>query len=244
MRCPPSRAATKFLPPPTVTSTSRATLARPTPRSATCGTRSTRPTSSLFTTTTSRARRCTASASATSAITGCASTSRASIAATPSSSATTATSAVSALRPRHERVHGRHQELARPRQRLLGHLQHPRLHALPRRAASASPRLTVDGLKDINVPQNSFFFGADTHPDQLRLGAVRGPRLRHHAAVRGRSRLPLCHLGDARSGVVTAYDFSSSYSASHQLQDITSNDLLLAVRYKLQRDEPVAYAVK
>jgi opacity protein-like surface antigen len=103
--------------------------------------------------------------------------------------------------------------------------------------------LTVDGLKDVNVPQNSFFFGATHTQTNFAWALYAGlafditPQFVVDLGYR------YANLGDARSGVVTAYDFSDSY-ASHQLQDLTSNDLLLAVRYKLQRDEPVAYAVK
>ena len=50
-------------------------------------------------------------------------------------------------------------------------------------------------------------------------------------------------LGEATSGaVVTAFDVFGTYDHFHA-KDITSNDLLLGVRYKLQRDEPV-YAIK
>ena len=42
--------------------------------------------------------------------------------------------------------------------------------------------------------------------------------------------------------MVTAFDGSSSYSGLF-VKDITSNDLLLGFRYKLQHDAPL-YAVK
>ena len=51
------------------------------------------------------------------------------------------------------------------------------------------------------------------------------------------------NLGSTSSGVVTAYDDSSSYSHV-AIRDIHSNDVLFGVRYKLQREQPVMYAVK
>ena len=72
--------------------------------------------------------------------------------------------------------------------------------------------LTVDGLKDVNVPNNSVFFGADTHQDQLRLGAVRGPSFDVTPQFVVDLGYRYANLGDAESGVVTAYDSRGSYS--------------------------------
>jgi opacity protein-like surface antigen len=103
--------------------------------------------------------------------------------------------------------------------------------------------LTVEGLKDVNVPASSVFFGASNTRTNFAWAIHAGvafevtPQFVVDLAYR------YADLGDAASGVATAYDFSGSYSGLH-VRDITSNDLLLGVRYKLQRDEPVAYAVK
>jgi opacity protein-like surface antigen len=51
------------------------------------------------------------------------------------------------------------------------------------------------------------------------------------------------NLGSATSGVVTAYDGSGSISGV-QIKDITSNDVMLGVRYKLQREAVVYQPVK
>ena len=51
------------------------------------------------------------------------------------------------------------------------------------------------------------------------------------------------NLGSASSGVVTAYDGSGSISGVH-INDITSNDVMLGVRYKLQREAVVYQPVK
>ncbi len=51
------------------------------------------------------------------------------------------------------------------------------------------------------------------------------------------------NLGNAASGVVTAFDGSSSYNHV-AIRDITTNDVMLGVRYKFQREQPVMYPVK
>lgn len=52
-------------------------------------------------------------------------------------------------------------------------------------------------------------------------------------------------LGDARSGTATAFDGSSSYSGL-DIDDVTSHDLMLAVRWKLgtQAMAPMPVAFK
>jgi len=103
--------------------------------------------------------------------------------------------------------------------------------------------LTVDGLKDVNVPATSVFF-ADSHTNTNFAWAI-------HAGlaydVTDRFAIDLAYryadLGTAKSGIATAYDGSSSYSGV-SIQDITTNDLIVGFRYKLQREQPVMYAVK
>ena len=48
-------------------------------------------------------------------------------------------------------------------------------------------------------------------------------------------------LGSARSGAITTYDGAQTIQSGLHIKDITSNDLLFGVRYKLQR-ETVAYS--
>ena len=102
--------------------------------------------------------------------------------------------------------------------------------------------ISVNGLKDVNVPQRSAFFGADHTNTNFAWALYAGtsydvtPQLTLDLSYRYAS------LGTAKSGVVTAFDNSSSYSGLF-IKDITSNDLLLGFRYKLQHDAPL-YAVK
>ena len=102
--------------------------------------------------------RCTASASAGSTATGCASISRASIVATP---LFVGQDRYPSSSRRHERVHGRHQELAG----LANAYIDSAAGAASRRTsarASASPRSRSNGLEDINVAAvRASFYGAD-----------------------------------------------------------------------------------
>jgi|JRHI01.1.fsa_nt_gi opacity protein-like surface antigen len=102
--------------------------------------------------------------------------------------------------------------------------------------------ISVNGLEDINTPNVSTFYGADHTTTNFAWALYAGtsyditPQLALDLSYRYAS------LGTARSGVATAYNGSSSYSGLF-IKDITSNDLLLGFRYKLQHDAPL-YAVK
>jgi opacity protein-like surface antigen len=100
----------------------------------------------------------------------------------------------------------------------------------------------VEGLKDVNVPQRSFFFAADHTETNFAWALHAGVSFDVTEQFVVDLAYRYADLGDARSGVVTAYDGTSSYSG-HHIKDITSNDLLLGFRYKLQDAAPV-YAVK
>lgn len=103
--------------------------------------------------------------------------------------------------------------------------------------------LSVEGLKDVNVPASSVFYGANNTTTNFAWALHAGlaydvsPGLTIDLAYR------YADLGNAASGVVTAYDGSSSYSHV-AIRDLTSNDVMLGVRYKLQREAPAYYAVK
>ncbi len=102
--------------------------------------------------------------------------------------------------------------------------------------------LSMNGLKDINVPQASAFFGADHTNTNFAWALYAGmsydvtPQFVVDLSYR------YADLGNFNSGVVTAFNGSSSYSGLF-VRDVTSNDLLLGVRYKFQQAAPV-YAVK
>lgn len=103
--------------------------------------------------------------------------------------------------------------------------------------------LTVDGLKDVNDPQDSVAFGATKTNTNFAWAIHAGvsydvtPQFVVDLAYR------YTDLGTAQSGVVTTFDGNASYSGVH-IKDVTSNDLLFGVRYKLQREAVVYQPVK
>jgi opacity protein-like surface antigen len=103
--------------------------------------------------------------------------------------------------------------------------------------------ISVNGLKDVNVPNNSVFYAADGTNTNFAWAIHAGvaydvsPQLAIDLAYR------YADLGNAASGVVTAFDNSSSYSHV-AIRDITTNDVMLGLRYKLHREQPVMYPVK
>lgn len=92
--------------------------------------------------------------------------------------------------------------------------------------------VSVLGLKDVNVPNASVFYAND-HTETNFAWAVHGglaydvnPSLTLDLSYR------YTDLGDAKSGVATAYDNSGSFSGV-EINDIYSHDLMLGVRWKL-----------
>ena len=105
--------------------------------------------------------------------------------------------------------------------------------------------VSVLGLKDVNVPNNSVFYAAD-HTETNFAWALYGglaydvnPSLTLDLSYR------YTDLGDARSGTVTAYDNSSSY-AGVDIDHITSHDVMVGMRWKLghQPSAPMPVAFK
>jgi len=101
--------------------------------------------------------------------------------------------------------------------------------------------INVSGLKDVNGATNGVAFGSDKTTNNFAWAVHAGvsydvtPQMAIDLSYR------YADLGSAKSGTVVAYDGSDSY-AGHHIRNITSNDLLFGVRYKLQR-EPVSYQV-
>ncbi|MDH4982644.1 outer membrane beta-barrel protein [Hyphomicrobium sp. D-2] len=100
--------------------------------------------------------------------------------------------------------------------------------------------VNVSGMKDINVPLGGVAFGGDKTTTNFAWAIHAGvsydvtPQMVVDLSYR------YTDLGSASSGAV--YDFNGNYAHSGvHIKDITSNDLLFGVRYKLQR-ETVAYA--
>jgi len=99
--------------------------------------------------------------------------------------------------------------------------------------------INVSGMKDINVPTGGAAFGSDKTTTNF-AWAIHGgvsydvtPQMAIDLSYR------YTDLGNASSGAVYTYQGAYAHSGVH-IKDITSNDVLFGVRYKLQR-EPVTY---
>lgn len=102
--------------------------------------------------------------------------------------------------------------------------------------------ISVLGLTDENEATNSLFRATDKTQTNFAWALYAGlaydvtPNFTMDFGYR------YIDMGSARSGVVTAYDNSSSY-AYHELQDITSHDFLMSARWRLDSPAPT-YAFK
>ena len=103
--------------------------------------------------------------------------------------------------------------------------------------------LNVEGMKDVNVFNDSVAFGTDKTNTNFAWALHAGISYDVTAQVVVDLAYRYSDLGSAQSGVVTTFDGAASYSGVH-IKDVTSNDLLFGVRYKLQREAVVYQPVK
>ena len=104
--------------------------------------------------------------------------------------------------------------------------------------------ISVLGLKDVNVPNHSVFYAADHTESNFAWAVYAGLAYDVTPSVTIDLAYRYTDLGDARSGTVTAYDNSGFYK-SVDLEDITSQDLMLGVRWKLgSQPAPMPVAFK
>lgn len=97
-------------------------------------------------------------------------------------------------------------------------------------------------IKDVNVPNQSVFYGDDHTNTNFAWALYAGTSYDVTPQIALDLTYRYANLGTAKSGVVTAFDNSNSYSGEF-IKNISSNDLMLGFRYKFQREVPV-YAVK
>jgi opacity protein-like surface antigen len=103
--------------------------------------------------------------------------------------------------------------------------------------------LTVSGLKDINVPNGGVYYAADHTNTNFAWALYAGTAYDVTPQITLDLTYRYAQLGDAKSGVATdAFTNQPPYSGQF-IKNVTSNDLMLGFRYKLQREVPV-YAVK
>lgn len=99
--------------------------------------------------------------------------------------------------------------------------------------------IDVQGFKDVNVPANSVFYGdRDKSTTNFAWALYAGlsydvtPQFTLDLAYR------YTDLGDAHTGTATNYLGTASYSGL-EIRDITSHDLLLSARYRLDQPAPM-----
>lgn len=92
--------------------------------------------------------------------------------------------------------------------------------------------VSVLGLKDVNVPLNGVAYGADNTETNFAWAVYGGLAYDVNPSVTLDLSYRYTDLGEAKSGTVTAFDGSSSYSGL-DLGRVTSHDLMLGMRWKL-----------
>ena len=94
--------------------------------------------------------------------------------------------------------------------------------------------VSVNGMTDTNVPAASVFFGEDHSETNLAWSLSAGLAYDVSDSFTVDFGYRYLDLGDARSGTMTAYDLSSTY-ASVDLDNLRSHDLMVGMRWKLDR---------
>jgi opacity protein-like surface antigen len=103
--------------------------------------------------------------------------------------------------------------------------------------------IDVSGMKDVNVPNDSVGYGVSKTTTNFAWALYAGgsfditPQLALELTYR------YADLGTASSGTVTTFDGDASISGVY-LKDIVSNDVMLGMRYKFQREAVVYQPVK
>lgn len=92
--------------------------------------------------------------------------------------------------------------------------------------------IDVIGLKDVNVPVNSVAFAKDSTETNFAWAVYAGLAYKVTPGLTIDLSYRYTDLGDARSGTRTAYDFSGT-AKGIEIEDITSNDVMLSVRFAL-----------
>jgi len=104
--------------------------------------------------------------------------------------------------------------------------------------------LSVEGEKDVNVPNGGVAFGANNTNTNFAWALHAGVSYDVTPQFAVDLNYRYAQLGDAKTGTVTNYLGVADPTATLNIRDISSNDLMLGVRYKLQREPVVAYPVK
>jgi opacity protein-like surface antigen len=104
--------------------------------------------------------------------------------------------------------------------------------------------IDVIGLTDTNVPTGGFAFAQDNSQTNFAWALYAGLAYKVNPSLTIDLAYRYTDLGDAKSGIRTAYDLSAT-AGGIELEDITSHDLLLSVRLALgSQPAPMPVAFK
>jgi opacity protein-like surface antigen len=103
--------------------------------------------------------------------------------------------------------------------------------------------LSVEGIRDVNTHTSGVGFGADHTNTNFAYAFYAGASFDVTPEVALDLSYRWANLGDAQSGTVTAFDGTQSINGVF-VRDITSNDVMLGMRYKFQREAVVYQPVK
>jgi opacity protein-like surface antigen len=104
--------------------------------------------------------------------------------------------------------------------------------------------IDVIGLTDTNVPVNGFAFAKDNSQTNFAWALYAGLAYKVTPGLTIDLSYRYTDLGDIRTGTITTYDLTAS-SGGFQIEDITSNDLMLSVRWALgSQPAPMPVAFK
>ena len=104
--------------------------------------------------------------------------------------------------------------------------------------------LSIMGYKDTNVVRNGIAFGQDNSETNLAWALYAGLSYKVNPSLTLDLSYRYTDLGDIRTGNIATYDLSGT-SGGFQIEDITSNDLMLSVRMALgSQPAPMPVAFK
>jgi opacity protein-like surface antigen len=103
--------------------------------------------------------------------------------------------------------------------------------------------VSVNGLKDVNAPNGGFAFASDHTNTNFAWAVYGGVSYDVTSQIVVDLGYRYADLGSAESGPIYTYEGNLAYSGQ-EIKNITSNDLLFGVRYKLQREAVVYQPVK
>ena len=104
--------------------------------------------------------------------------------------------------------------------------------------------LSIFGYKDVNVPQNSVAYGQDNTETNFAWAVYAGLSYKVNPSLTLDLSYRYTDLGNIRTGRIATFD-NVSTSGGFQIEDITSNDLMLGVRWALgSQPAPMPVAFK